>query len=619
MLKPILLLLFLTLSILTVKADEWAKKPVEEKISILKSEYQQKGTFESLKKYFFILKDSGYIDESLSLISSYNKKHPKDEPSVLFVANNLYWNKKIPQTLSVLKEVVGETDNSDILTLYSNILKDQQRGKTVNKPTSSTQSQNTKKEKKGIEYYKNHYKKTGNLNSAKEIGDYYFLKNRARDGVKYYKKYLAKNPKDSLSRFRYAFGLDELKLYEKSELEYAKVLLENKEIYDLTLYRFANSQMMQNDEEKWENAKDIFTKLKAKLELQAPSKDRDDLLKYTNISLGHIRKPMPKPTMHKDIMLTEGKQKMLAKEGTLKGATIKLRDVLSVKSMLKPPKTKEKDFLDRSVSLNGYMFQDDTIRSSSYGLRVNNVAQIDKGLLSLEAKTSNFKDGNEYTSVGILAHYEYKDITASLGLNLFEHFSDPIVQVLYNKPISTHNLTFGFKYINGAFINHRAKMIDNKIGAFQLSLYDALLLPNLEVAEIFLSLNKFDDKNINLNSWVNYPINKFVRGNFENTLAFSGSYSINTKTSDFYYSPDFYNSGYLQVKPKLYFSNNGFIQGMGGVGYSIKNNDFLYTYGLLAQVPIYESFYLNIDCRHYKSGYSQKGADECQASVSHSW
>ncbi len=616
MLKPFLILLLI---ILAVKADEWVKKPVKEKISILKSEYQQKGTFESLRKYFFILKDSGHIDESLSLISNYNKKHPKDEQSVLFVANNLYWNKKIPQTLSVLKEVVDETDNSDILTLYSNILNEQQRTKAVDKDTNPTQSPNTKKEEKGIEYHKNRYKKTGNLNSAKEIGDYYFLKNRARDGVKYYESYLAKNPKDSISRFRYASGLDKLKLYEKSELEYAKVLLEDSEIYDITLYRFANSQMMQNDEKKWENAKDIFTKLKAKLELQAPSKDRDDLLKYTNMSLKHIRKPMPKPTMHKDIILTEGKQKIYTKEGTLKGTKIKLRNVLSVKSMLKPPKTKEKDFLDRSVSLNGYMLQDDTIRSSSYGLRVNNVAQIDKGLLSLEVKTSNFKDGSEHTNIGVLAHYNYEDVTASLGLNLFEHFSDPIIQVLYNKPISIHDLTFGFKYINGAFINYRAKMIDHKIGALQLSLYDALLLPNLEVAEISLSLNRFDDKNINLNSWVSYPISKIVNNNFENTLAFSGSYATNSKTSKFYYSPDFYDSNYLQIKPRLYFSNNSFIQGMGGIGYSIKNSDFLYTYGLLAQVPIYESFYLNVDCRHYKSGYSQKGADECYASVSHSW
>jgi len=73
------------------------------------------------------------------------------------------------------------------------------------------------------------------------------------------------------------------------------------------------------------------------------------------------------------------------------------------------------------------------------------------------------------------------------------------------------------------------------------------------------------------------------------------------------------------VRPKIYFGKHNFIQGIGGVGYSFKNEDVLYNYGLSAVISAYNLFDIRIDCRHYQSGTSPEGADECFATMAYMW
>ncbi len=161
-------------------------------------------------------------------------------------------------------------------------------------------------------------------------------------------------------------------------------------------------------------------------------------------------------------------------------------------------------------------------------------------------------------------------------------------------------------------------MIDNKLNVIQFSLYDAILLSNLDQAEVGLTLNRYDDDNINLNSWVEYPLYKIAYKNFENDFSLSGSYEFNTKTDTCYYSTEFFDGNYIQTRPKILFGKKGFIQGIGGIGYSFKNSDFLYNYGLSAQIVL-KLFDIRVDCRHYQSGYSPDGADECYATAAYKW
>ena len=587
---------------------------------ILEKNYQISGSFETLKEYFFLLKDSGEIDKSLSLILDYNEKYSQNEESILFIANNLYWNQKTQESLSVLKQVVDETDNSDILTLYKNILVEEKRAdeavdaKILQKAVFYHKKRNYKK---ALKKYKSYYKRTKDLNTAKEIAEIYFFQNKAEKSLPYYKAYLSKNSKDYRVRFRYASALDKMKLYRESESHYKKIASKNMDISDLSLYRYANSLMRQQDEQKWNKSKIILLKLQEKLQFEDYSKEREELLKHTENALEKVSKPMQKPTKHKDIMLTEGKKKIFIKKGVFSDIKMQKREILSVQSLLK---TTDNSY----ITLSAYMLEDDHVKNSSYGVSINNITKIKQGQLSLEMQKSTFKTGEEahkeiYKSIGFLTHYDFQDFRASIGINKFEFFIDPNIELSYKKIISIHDMRFGVKYINGAFVNNRASMIENRVGTLQLSFYDAILLPNLEQAEISLKINNFDDKNSYFFSWINLPLYKKIFENFENSLDFSGSYEYNTKTDTDYNPVRFFDGNFMQMKVKKYFGQRGFVQGVLSLGYSFENSDFLYNYGLIAQIPIVQNFNIRIDCRHYQSGYSPNGANECYAAFGYTW
>jgi hypothetical protein len=235
-------------------------------------------------------------------------------------------------------------------------------------------------------------------------------------------------------------------------------------------------------------------------------------------------------------------------------------------------------------------------------------------------KKSRFKkDTIKHDVDSFLAYFNFKNLSVGMGLSKFEDFNDVIAEMTYRKIFPGHDMTFGLKNINGAFVNSQACMIDEKINAVQFSLYDAMLLSSLEQFEIGLTLNRYDDENINLNSWLEYPLYKTTYSDFENAFVLSGSYEFNTKTEGCYYPTKFYDGNYIQTKPKLSFGKNGYVQGIGGIGYSFKNEDFLYNYGLNAKFFIDKSFEIGVDCRHYQSGYSPDGADECYATASYIW
>jgi len=600
----------------TKVSQERRKDFILERGAILEKNYQMSGSFEALKEYFFLLKDSGEIDKSLSLILDYNKKYPQNEESILFIANNLYWNQKTQQSLSVLKEVVDKTDNSDILVLYKNILAEQKiadEKKDIKILQKAIYYHKKKNYKKALKRYKTYYKKTKDLNTAKEIAEIYFFQGKAEKSLPYYKAYLLKNSKDYRVRFRYASVLDKMKLYRESESHYKKIASKNSDIGNLALYRYANSLMRQQDEKKWDKSKTILLKLQEKLQFQDYSDEGEELLKHTENALKKVSKPMQKPTKYKDIMLTEGKEKIFLKEGVFPDIKMIRKDILSTKSLLKKS--------DNSyLAFSAYMLEDDYIKNSSYGVKINNIAEIREGKLSLEVKKSTFKtDEKRYKSVGFLAHYDLQNLRATLGMNKFESFGDPIIGLSYKKVISIHDMRLGFKYINGAFVNNRASMIDNIVGTLQLSFYDAILLPNLEQAEIYLEVNRFDDENIYFFSWINIPLYKTIYENFENSLDFLGSYEYNTKIDTDYHPVRFFDGNFMQMKVKRYFGQRGFIQGILSLGYSFENSDYLYNYGLVAQIPFVQSFNIRIDCRHYQSGYSLDGANACYATFGYNW
>ncbi len=587
----------------------------DKKIAYFKESYNQKDSFFAMQQYFFVLKDLGKKDESLTLLLNHNKKHPKDEQSLLFIAKNLYWNQKIKQSQLVLSPVIDKTNDINIIRLYKKIQRDGDLTKANSILKSAIIYHKKGDYNKALKQYRAYYEIVKDPKIAKEIAQLYFFQEKEQKSLFYYEQYLNSNPNDHKVRFSYASALDVLKEYKQSAMQYKSVAMIKDDLQTLALYRYANALMKQNETKTWNRSKMIFTKLKTKLEQQEKSKKRDDLLKHTKNALKIVSKPMPKPSRYRDITLGAGQKKILRKDITLVGIKIEKRDVSSIESLLKlddSPKW-------QNLTLSMFSLQDSVIKNTSYGMRIDHVAQIAKGSLSLEAKRSTFKAQKKKQNVNtFLTHLNYRDFSVGVGVNRFKDFNDPIFALSYRKAYENHNLTFGLRQINGAFINNRACMIDNKLNAIEFSVYDAILLPTLEQTEVSVKIGKYDN-GIHVNSWVDYPVSKFLYRDFENILSFSGSYEYNSKQGTCYESAHFFDGSFMQIKPKIYLSDRGFIQGIGAVGYSLENSDILYNYGLVIGMRVYGDFDLRVNCRHYQSGYSPRGADECYASLSYIW
>ncbi|HIP60806.1 MAG TPA: hypothetical protein EYH01_10310, partial [Campylobacterales bacterium] len=106
-------------------------------------------------------------------------------------------------------------------------------------------------------------------------------------------------------------------------------------LYELSTYRYARVMIAQRDETKWDKARDVLTNLLATIVNHKPSKESDDILKYTQQSLAIVSEPMPIAKMHKDIMLTAEQSKIL-NQPTYSANIIKKQNVFSIKTMLNP-------------------------------------------------------------------------------------------------------------------------------------------------------------------------------------------------------------------------------------------------------------------------------------------
>jgi len=349
-----------------------------------------------------------------------------------------------------------------------------------------------------IRDYKVYYLKTKDTKIAKEIAELCFVEKRVQESLPFYEAYLARNPNDTRIRFRYAAALDTLKLYAQAEVQYRAVSRAEDGLYTLSTYRYATSLIAQKEDIKWNHSRAVLQNLLQTLQRHSPSKERDELLKFTKATLSKVSKPMPKPTRHKDVILAEGQKKIIDTKYTLSGTEMVTQNIASVKSMLTPINVPSKRPKQKDVTLSLHALEDDTIRNVSYGIRFNNVTKVAEGSLSLEAKKSRFKTAQvKHDADGFLVHFTYENFSFGMGMHHFDAFSDVTAELKYHKIFAGHNMTFGLKTTNGAFVNSNACSIDNRINVVQFSLYDAILLSNLDQFEVGLTLNRYDDENIN--------------------------------------------------------------------------------------------------------------------------
>ena len=551
----------------------------------LEAVYKKSKSFEDFKKYYYELEGLGYEKLGFTKLERFVSENKLNENAVLFLANQYYWTKRSDKSLKVLKPVIKRTKNSAILILYK---------KLVPKPIYKTK-----------------------LNS-KYRAETYFLKKQYLKSIPHYKTYFKKVKNDSNTRFHYATSLENLKRYAKAEKQYLLVSKQRDKLYELSTYRYARVMIAQRDETKWDKARDVLTNLLATIVNHKPSKESDDILKYTQQSLAIVSEPMPIAKMHKDIMLTAEQSKIL-NQPTYSANIIKKQNVFSIKTMLNPELSSIKSNTNIEATLFGSFLDDENMKNNYLGLIIGN------SNISLKIKKSTFKNSddnksNKLDATTIRALYNNGDnFSMSLGVHSFDDATDVVGRLEYQKVINNHNITYGLEYQNGIFINGATCMEENDINTISLSLYDLILMKNLEQTELMITINSFSDGNLNVNSWANYPIYRMITNSFENSFSLVGSYEYNSKKDTCYGAVKFFDSSQLEIKSKYQFESGGFIEAMGSVGYSFKNSEVLYSYGVVLQLITANALDVYVDCRHYQSGYSPEGANACYASISHVW
>jgi tetratricopeptide (TPR) repeat protein len=561
--------------------------------------YKKSNQYSDFKEYYYELEGIGFKRKAFDKLKKFAEKNPQNEEAVLFLAKKYYWKKQPRKSLKIMNQVIKNTSNKDILTLYSNIL---------------------------IELGKKSYKSKQNYyQSSKQKAEDLYFKKEYMKSLKFYIKYFKNNPDDNEARFHLADTLEKLKLYPQAENQYRLVAKNRDKLFTLSLYRFSRVLMAQRDDIKWDKARVVLTKLIEILEAKEPSKQRDNLLRYAKQDLKIVNKPMPKPTKHKDIMLTEAQKKILD-EPTLDGVKMSKMDISSVESMIGLSNTSASKVKKLDTTLFGYFIDDDSIQNYEFGVRFGNVVKVGNGSFGFELKRSRF-EGNSNNKTkqyeievdSAIVNYDRDKLSFSFGLNNFEDITNIMTNVKYHQSVLNHSLTYGVGYQNGIFTNGIPCMVTNDINVISLSLYDLILLKDLQLAEFSTTVNRFSDKNININSSINYPVYKVVKGDFENIFALAGNYEYNTKDDTCYGFSEFFDGNYIQMKSKYSFTESSFIQGIGSLGYSVNSSELLYSYGFLLQIISDKSFDISVDCRHFQSGYSPDGANECYASITHVW
>jgi tetratricopeptide (TPR) repeat protein len=607
-----------------------SKPNIFERANNLEKIYKQSHLFDDFKSYFYELEGLGEKELGYKKLKEFVKENPQNENAVLFLANHYYWNKKTKKSLEILKPVINQTSNIELLTLHGNIL--QELGYTykalksfrkivelggenddIRKKIASLQKPQTKIANKNTKQRVN--KKS---NNQKYLAEKLFFKNRYKKSLPHYRAYFKSNSNDNLARFHYATALEKLKLYKKAEKEYKKVADRDNKLYNLATYRYAQTLMYQKDEVKWDRARDTLENLLYTLVDTEPSKEINDILKYTEQSLKIASIPMPKAKMYQDVMLTAEQSKILT-DNVFSSNSIEIANATSIKRMLNPNISSMQNKNDIQASLFGFSVSDSSISNRAFGIKLS------KSSFSLEAKKSTFRndDSNKSKKLdanSIRASYSNGDnFSVSVGINSFEDDTNYIGRVEYRKAFDKHNITYALEYQNGIFVNGNTCLVDNDINVISVSLYDSILLNNLKTAESSLILNSFSDGNLNLNSWTKYPLYRKIQRSLESSISFVGNYEYNSKEDTCYGSTKFFDNSQMELKSKYSFASGGFLEAYGSIGYSFKNAKTIYSYGAILQIITSKSMDIYVDCKHYQSGYSPDGANECYASISRVW
>jgi hypothetical protein len=369
-------------------------------------------------------------------------------------------------------------------------------------------------------------------------------------------------------------------------------------------------------EKAWLKSQEVLESLLEELYMSEQTPQNSDLIKYTELALLEVQKPMPKPVMYGNIILAEGQKKIIAPQEVFTMVDIKTIDNPSLQSMFHNKNQQNRP----NISLLFDYVNDDNLYHHTYGVKVDDIISVKDIYFGISTKKFYFKSNRQKQEAeGYYLHSQKGDLSLALGLVKFQEYTNAVPSIGYKTTLQNHQLNFSLKYTNGIFINHRLCMLQNQTEVLQLNIYDKIILKNLDESDFNLEINTYDNDNVNVAASINYPLYHQQFHDYEHTIDFSGFYEYNSKQNLCYSAVSFYDISYLRIKPRLLLNSYGFLEAILGIGYSYENREVLATYGLNASVPLSQTIDLEVYCSHSQNSYSQNGYNTCAANIIYTW
>lgn len=471
---------------------------------------------------------------------------------------------------------------------------------------------------KALRYYQSYYNKTKDPKIAKEIAEIHYMQEQYDKSLPWFAHYLEKNPHDSLIRFHYATALEKTKQYQKAIAHFARVAKESRgELHYLAAYHEAYGRMQLQEDAQWRKARERLHTLKEALSRTAPT-EYQSLKKYVATLTKTADGPVQKPTYFKDIVLTEGAKKNLDINSVFSNVSINSTTHPTYKTLLHitPSRQKKHPHLELHTD-----YADDTqTRYLNHRIRVANLMVINGIRYSAAARRFDFdfQGGEKAHGRGFSLEAARGKLSLSLGITQFEAFNTLEPKLTWSPVFGSHTLYAAVTWQNGIFQNYNRCMLTDKTHVLHAALYDTILLENLSSAEIGLSLNAYEDRNINLYASANYPIYTTMAGGIEHGLYLNENIDYNTKTDLCYLPARLYDTTYLKYRPKMEFENGSLQMSLGG-GYSFQNSERVTSYGVQGNYTLRNLVTFEVDCESTQSSFTTEDIKYCNFNIIQEW
>jgi tetratricopeptide (TPR) repeat protein len=653
--------------------DQVALKRVRTKVAAT-------GSWKDVEEYCYLLSKKGEKEKVISTLEKYLKKYPKSVKARIALAEHLYWNGQLDKAFHTLYRVRGSSLKSKKLyanilyeradyshalyyypalvkkatsekeryflekrlafsylyvgeeekakRLFNKLLKKDPRDKDILSYLNVTERNallaravsyhKAKAYDKALPLYKQYYLKSEDPKIAKEIAEIYYFNKRESLSLPYYEAYLMRYPDDDLMRFHYASALEKQKEYSKSAQEFKKVIrMHQAKTYYLAKYHGANSLMKTYKDADWYEARDMLESLVSELSTKEDKK-LEPLEKFATDLLKVAKGPIRKPTRYKDIILTEGSYKIVDSKEVFSREEIHFSSKPPMKSFLHLG-DEVKNKKDARLWAKLDYADDRDIRVYNPKMGVDNL-WVEEGIgYGVMVEEFSFEGrGDSQKGMGLSFKAETKEWSIALGLEHFDTFDMIVPEFSWHTAMGEHTFFIDAYYRNGAFVNYRECMIDNEIGVYHMGIYDNILLEDLEVMNLGLDINHYEDKNTNLFGQFTYPLYTTRALGAEHRFLFNENVEYNSKIEVCSRPMEWYDTSYVKYQPSWEFKGGAVALSLGS-GYSFNNKEVVYSYGLNGNYTLSKFATFEINCERLKSSFTTDDMNFCRLNVMSVW